>query len=188
MEPTNKQCVRHMREILAIFSRIDADTKEQGRAWYREEHDSLLIIAREARQPVRTVCACLAVLSPRCQWRRAKEALALVLAGRRPAGIFTRSVKKARRILTATSGIPINPRTAPKTWAFWRNLWRPCDPEPVTLDSWMFDAHGLPKNSGLRSYETLAEAYRTLAPELGLIPNQLQATVWLHIKERARHG
>jgi len=55
----------------------------------------------------------------------------------------------------------------------------------VTLDSWMFRAHGLPDSIRLGTYQALAEAYRSVASELGLIPNQLQAIVWLHIKQRS---
>jgi hypothetical protein len=82
--------------------------------------------------------------------------------------------------------LPIDPKTAPKTWAFWQNLWHPHDPTPVTLDVWMFRAHGLPVSARLGTYEALAEAYRSVAAEVGLIPNQLQAIVWLHIKTQPK--
>jgi len=76
----------------------------------------------------------------------------------------------------------IQPHQAPKTWAFWQNLWQPDDPEPVTLDSWMFRSHGLSVRANLCAYQALAQAYRRLAPQLGLLPNQLQAIVWLHAR------
>ena len=47
----------------------------------------------------------------------------------------------------------------------------------------MFQAHGLPAKTGLRTYNALADAYRTVARDLELVPNQLQAIVWLHVKE-----
>jgi hypothetical protein len=101
-----------------------------------------------------------------------------------PAGVFARNLTKAQEILARGSAVPIDPRTAPKTWSFWQNFWRPNDPEPVTLDSWMFRAHALPPGSGIRAYRAFAEAYRTVAQELGIVPNQLQATIWLHVKRR----
>jgi len=123
-------------------------------------------------------------LSPRCQWPRVKHACHELLAGNHPSGIFGHNLAKAEHILASRNGIAIDPATAPKTWAFWQNLWHPNDPNPVTLDSWMFRAHGLPVNAGIVSYRLLADAYRTVARDLGLVPNQLQATVWLHVKKR----
>ena len=33
-----------------------------------------------------------------------------------------------------------------------------------------------------QTYQGLADCYRSVAEELALVPNQLQATVWLHVK------
>jgi len=111
-----------------------------------------------------------------------KGACGQLLSGDVPSGIFGRSLAKADEILTSRHSDLIDPRQAPKTWAFWQNLWRPYNHYPVTLDSWMFQAHGLPANAGLRTYNALADAYRTVARDLELVPNQLQAIVWLHVK------
>jgi hypothetical protein len=172
-------------EIRLLYDRSDATTRVRGRRWYATEHAYAVCLSKSADRPVRLIAACLAVLSPRCQWPRVKAACEELLAGRTPAGIFNRNLAKARDILASHNGLPIYPDTAPKTWAFWQNLWRPDDPEPVTLDSWMFRAHGLSVRSGIRTYRALADAYRSAAGELGLVPNQLQATIWLHMKERA---
>jgi len=50
----------------------------------------------------------------------------------------------------------------------------------------MFRAHGLPASVRNARYQALAEAYRSAAAEFDLIPNQLQAIVWLHIKDHQR--
>jgi hypothetical protein len=100
-----------------------------------------------------------------------------------PRGLFRHNVAKARLILNSQNTAVIDPRQAPKTWAFWRNLWKPVDPAPVTLDSWMLRAHGLPANAGFASYRVLADAYRVVARDPGLVPNQVQATVWLYVKK-----
>jgi hypothetical protein len=177
-------CAEHVEHILDLYAQIDRPTRQEGIEWYWREHRALVAICRQNHKPVRIVSASLAVLSPRCQWPRAKAALVLVLAGRCPAGIFRRNVRNARAILSMSDGIPIDPVAAPKTWAFWRNLWRPDDPEPVTLDAWMFRAHALPPGSGIRAYRALAEAYRAVARGMHVVPNQLQAMIWLHAKRR----
>src|SRR6266516_693176 len=113
-------------------------TRSRHMPQIRTLYAAALLLAKTTGRPVRTICACLAVLSPRCQWPRVKSACAQLLAGNEPGGIFGHNVAKAEKILASPNGIAIDPQTAPKTWAFWQNLWRPHDPKPVTLDSWMF--------------------------------------------------
>jgi hypothetical protein len=172
----------HARQIRMLYNQTDAAVRRQGQDWYRREHHEARALAKATGLELRQVCVCLAVLSPRCQWSRVKRACGELLAGQRPAGIFGHNLRKAAGILRSQNGIAIDPRTAPKTWAFWQNLWHPNDPEPVTLDSWMFRAHGLPVSVSFKTYQVLADCYRTVAPEFSLRANQLQATVWLHLK------
>lgn len=174
----------HVVRIRALYAAIDKETRSRGQHWYHTEHAYAVSLARRTGLSVRAVCAVLAVLSPRCQWPRVKTACEEILKGRTPAGLFDHNLAKARAILASRNGIPIDANAAPKTWAFWQNLWHPDDPEPVTLDSWMFRAHDLPVNSRIRVYRALADAYRVVSRDLGLVPNQLQAAVWLHVKER----
>jgi hypothetical protein len=178
------QKYRVITQIGQLYREAPRTTRQSGCAWYIDEHRNAARLAKRARRPLRIVCACLAVLSPRCQWPRVKIACDELLSGRAPRGLLPHNVVKAQAILDADNTAVIDPVTAPKTWAFWRNLWKPNDPEPVTLDSWMLRAHRLPLSVGLRTYEALAEAYRSVAADLGLIPNQLQAVVWLHIKHK----
>jgi hypothetical protein len=173
-----------MAEIRLLYDQSDTAIRIRGWRWYATEHTYALGLARRTGYPLHLTCACLAVLSPRCQWPRVKNACNALLAGERPSGVFGHNLAKAAAILATGDITSLDPKTGPKTWAFWQNLWRPCDAEPVTLDSWMFRAHGLSVGSGIRTYRTLADAYRATAHDLALIPNQLQATIWLHMKER----
>jgi hypothetical protein len=174
----------HIARIRSFYDKASDSTKQRAHQWYQREHDYALWLARRTGYPPRIVCACLAVLSPRCQWPRVKGACGQLLSGDVPSGIFKRNQAKAKEILKSRRRDLIDPRRAPKTWAFWQNLWHPDDPEPVTLDAWMFRAHGLPPGSGVRVYRLLADAYRVVASDLGLVPNQLQAAIWLHTKAR----
>src|SRR5437867_9687536 len=129
---------RHTARIRALYETIDEVTKERGRAWYIQEHKEAARLAFDYGHSLRAFSACLAVLSPRCQWPRVKQSCRELLAGEMPAGLFGHNLAKARQILKTGNTDLIHPNRAPKTWAFWQNLWRPDDPEPVTLDSWMF--------------------------------------------------
>src|SRR5436190_10156276 len=118
----------HLAQLRTLYAAVGDSTRDHGRQWYTREHATALLIAKSTGQPVRTICACLAVLRPRCQWPRVKYACAQLLAGNEPRGIFGHNLAKAEHILASCNGIPIDPRTAPKTWAFWQNLWHPHAP------------------------------------------------------------
>ena len=173
---------RYIRQIRRRYARTTNITRRAGLAWYESEHQEIVRLARRTGYPIERVAACLAVLSPRCHWPHAKAACGKLLAGEETNGVFPHNLAKARAILAHGADHAIDPQTAPKTWAFWHNLWHPDDPEPVTLDAWMFRAHRLKINAGLATYRILAEAYRRAAEDLQLIPNQLQATIWLAAK------
>ena len=177
---------RHARRIESLYRATSADTRAAGLIWYEREHAYAATLARASGQPVASVCACLAILSPRCRWPRVKTACEALLAGHKPRGLLPHNLAKAVYVLERRNGIPIHRREAPKTWSFWQNLCDPKDPYPVTLDSWMLRAHDLPPKSGIGTYDALADAYRAVAHDLGLIPNQLQAVIWLHVKGQAR--
>lgn len=177
----------HLVRIHTLYEAIDKETQRQGKRWYKTEHAYAAHLARHNGHSLRTVCACLAILSPRCQWPRVRRVCEDLLHGRTPTGIFGHNLRKARRLLRENVASPIHPRQAPKTWAFWQNLWHPDDSYPVTLDAWMFRAHRIHPRANLSTYDALAEAYRIAAGDLGLIPNQLQAAIWLHTRMTLSH-
>ena len=175
----------HIRQIRTLYAETNSITRKTGGAWYRTEHAEIENLAKRTGHEPEIIAACLAVLSPRCQWPRVKAACEDLLSGATPSGIFRHNLEKARLILAARNAIPIDPLRAPKTWAFWQNLWRPNDPEPVTLDSWMFRAHGLHIKAGLTTYRSLAEAYRRTAGDLGLRTVRLLLLAFLLVLSRA---
>src|SRR5262245_66654641 len=124
-----EQCL-FRKQIRTLYDEADSNTKDEGRRWYECEHSEARALARKTNLDVRLVCACLAILSPRCQWPRVKRACAELLSGKQPAGIFGHNRNKATAILHAHNGVPIDPRQAPKTWPFWQNLCHPKNSEP----------------------------------------------------------
>ena len=146
---------RYMREIHRRYAMTTNSTKRAGLAWYASEHQEITRLAAHTGHSIECVAACLAVVSPRCHWPHAKAVCRKLLAGEETNGIFSHNLAKARAILAHGAAQAINPRSAPKTWAFWQNLWHPEDPEPVTLDAWVFRAHRLKINAGLATYRIL---------------------------------
>lgn len=93
--------------------------------------------------------------------------------------------------------------TALKTLNFWRNITHPSDPVPVTIDGHMFwcwkgvagGVKGDRKSNTVKLpgakvtpkvYHEIAGEVRGLARALGLIPNQLQAVLWITWKRLHR--
>jgi thermostable 8-oxoguanine DNA glycosylase len=73
-----------------------------------------------------------------------------------------------------------------KTWAFYRNLLEPNSSEEVTLDRHMvryFRDLGFSGYLTRRRYQELEGVIQEAAYELGVIPCQLQAAIWLAVKE-----
>jgi hypothetical protein len=68
----------HVRQI-RIIHETDTSTKQIGREWYEREQTEARSLAKASGLELRLVCACLAILSSRCDaggetgllWRRA---------------------------------------------------------------------------------------------------------------------
>jgi len=81
-----------------------------------------------------------------------------------------------------------------KTFNFFMNLLNPCNPNYVTIDGHMVSVW-LGRRILLKSkeasltakkYTLIAEDYKTVARELGILPNQLQAVCWMAWKRKHR--
>lgn len=102
-----------------------------------------------------------------------------------------RSVAKAMAI--AESENPAAHVTGQKVLSFYGNIADPAHSDDVTIDAW---AAGVAigrrlsnaEMSGLtaKQYARIAEQYRIVAAELGMVPSELQATCWCEIRGRAR--
>src|SRR5437879_6143619 len=97
----------HLAQIRSLYATAHDATREQGRQWYAREHAETLLLAKSTGRPVRQICACLAVLSPRCQWPRVKSACAQMLAGNQPRGIFGHNVAKAEKSSLRATACPL---------------------------------------------------------------------------------
>ncbi len=122
-----------------------------------------------------TACAIASQLSPAVRW---ETVLGDCYDPERAAtyGLFR------RRALTCLLEGPDRADWGPKTYAFWRNLAYPTrDTGQVTLDRHHARLHRIPEWTPKR-YELAAEEYRRAARTLGILPQQLQAIIWLDIR------
>jgi len=168
-----------------------------GMVWYPKGQE---IAGNTGRGDVRMGAGIIAALSPQKRWDlNIKIAEDMMRTGK--AGHTAQQVSQARRIREGEDPSAVLPMTK-KTGHFYRNLYNPSDPEPVTIDR---HAHASAVNKravsvggeepdlGLQTigrYNTFVNAHVAATHRLAdmgvTIPNQTQAIAW--VNWRRQHG
>jgi hypothetical protein len=168
-----------------------------GLQWYEEAHAHAEEIAETQGIGLEHAAAVLSLLSPGCPWERnIADAYGLTAFGTDYVGSVATYRSQAYKALSVLQGgtapsAAFNPNTAPKTYAFYRNILDPADPLPVTIDrhaarvalSGLWEPMSLVESQRILQhrgrYEGIAQAYREVGAQHGLFANQIQAVVWL---------
>lgn len=154
---------------------------EGGKAWYPTTHEWAAQFGN-----VEIGAGVIASLSPNSGWKR-NLALALkaLTDGHIDGGTLSRSVENANRILDGEHALDVLGPKALKTRAFYENIVNP-DGDAVTIDRHAHDI-ALGERYGNRNrpllqrvggYESIADAYRTVARSAGLPVAAVQAITW----------
>lgn len=162
--------------------------------WYSKAHAEAKRL-KEAYflRSVRHACGVISVLSPAVQWevnlRDAETACATRSGEEFSVSTYGTFKIKAESIRDGDDPAKwINPKTAPKTWAFYHCLWKPRNAHHVVIDRHALAAclgrNLTDKERGamLRKkggYETYSQVYRDAAKEVGILPLQMQAICWI---------
>ncbi len=187
-----------MTNLETILNEATPVQVDAGLNWYRVANQTCTRVARELDIPASRFIAAVAALSPGLRWdRNIDEARLLARAWRRSeelphVGVYgRRNVYKAVACLEGTDPLELfSERTSPKVRAFYR-----CILEPETCTDVVVDRHAYAaaynfvgprggsseKEAGkltLKRYQEIAELYRSLAQDAGLLPHQVQAVVW----------
>lgn len=178
----------------AYRQRSPHDT-HRGRHWYPAARRLVSRWARRYQLPRETVACVIAAISPQCDWPTNKRLARAILNGRDPAslsGALRVNLRKAWGIRATRAGLDTLARwfpTGSKVQAFARNL-AGDDHQAITIDRHAASAaYGRPMYTlslHPARYRVIAEAYRTVARELGVPPAQLQAIIW--VSWRRKHG
>lgn len=109
-----------------------------------------------------------------------------------PRGLGT-SIAKARTIAESESATAVG--YGQKTLSFFHNIVDPATSDDVTIDAW---AAGVALGRRLtnaemsklnaKQYARLAEQYRIVAGELGIVPSELQAVCWCELRNQTGWG
>ena len=178
------------------FNRATESEKVEGMLWYKDaqstasELSSIFDVSREVAAGV------ISALSPNNKWERNKLDAASVLSAVKSGApmesvkVCTYSVNKAKAFAIAKGELSIE-RTAPKTFAFAKNVGN-MDERYVTIDKWHLRAcqstsltpKKLSESCSAKQYKQIEEATFQVASEYGLKAYELQAIVWVTIRNR----
>jgi hypothetical protein len=173
-----------------------------GHNWYARANDYATSLAYECGKSVETTSAVISAVSPGITWYQNKliaRQLCLASVGnfsRELAvnfpmrGAYRRNANKAWNILQGKDPYKLmSPITGPKTFNFWHNIMEPSSKRYVTIDRHAYSiALGEKTTKAYRidakRYALVSDLYKQAAKDLGVIPCQLQATVWLAHRDR----
>lgn len=168
---------------------INTATPEQvkeGCEWYPSSHLECQDLSSAYGVPVEKVCGIVSTLSGNCHWET-NLARAQEFVSRGTTGTLKWQLDVCEQIMREEDlgAIPTILR-GPKMQDFYTNLLYPDDEHAVTVDRWVARAVGI-HESGLNGKyghektvrERIKSAIRDVASDLGWIPNQVQATIWV---------
>lgn len=173
-----------------------------GRNSYREIHRRCHQFAASTWVPVEKAIGVTAVISPIITWEEnIEQAEALCWessSGDKPNVAITAlpaNVAKARRILAGESALDVI--RGPKVWNFYWSIAHPDNPHTVCVDrhvaraAFGWDYGWRDTDTRLKSpgeYDTVAESVRRIAARHGMRALELQALLWLVMRENPRQG
>lgn len=172
-------------KLLRLFHQANTDQLSRGLSWFEEANAIASALAKLSGRGTEQAAGIIAALSPASKWERNLEEAQAVLLGTTTTHVtYPGNVKKAYDILAGQD--PMQVLGGRKVRAFYQLVMDPTDSytvcvdrhavRAVTLRAWTSDKE---EAQFLRyGYDRCADAYRTVSKGIGLLPHQLQATVW----------
>lgn len=184
---------KHLMELYSLSNEIE---RSQGMSWYEDARNFCCSVAATHAIPLEPVVAVVSLLSPRNKWDRNKlDAETLIAAEKKgdplesvTVATFNGNRQRAWDLLKLGKFNPDKIFKGQKTRAFYDNLIDP-DSDRVTVDTWAARAAYNTKANwmrsiGIREYRRLEAQYKTVAKAVKIKPYQLQAVVWVCIRNR----
>jgi len=184
-----------LRRLVEMYRSCDERTINTGRMWYDVARSEAQRLSQAYFLPTVATHAAgiIAVLSPAVQWEVNLRDAETVCAARKgdDVKVSTYGQFKTKAFAIRDGDSPtkwINPKTAPKTYAFWKCIVNPRNSKYVVIDRHALAAcHGKALSdkdrgrelSRVGRYGFYSECYREAAKQVGILPLQFQATVWL---------
>ena len=175
---------------------LSPDLHDKGLVWYKDAYEFTHRIAKKYGLDAYTVAVVLSRLSPTNKWARNKidceNLIIAYLLGKHPdeVKVCTYHANKVKAF-QAMEGIDIE-ESSPKTHAFAMNIAH-MSPDHVTIDRWHLRACVTRPREGVvkcvdsctnPQYKRIERVTAKLANELGIKGYELQAIIWVSIKNK----
>lgn len=193
--PARSESFNSYRYLLNI---ADTDLIKEGTIWYLKAHNEALNLAAEFDITLAMSAGIIARLSPSISWERNIIAARNLLAGKDTIEGYPNNVNIAKKIAAGEFGttdceVSLSfPSSSRKIFSFYHNLQYPNTSHHITIDRWMIrasmcreNARQLPTDSKVsqRVYDELSSRVITFGLDNNIHPLQLQAMIWLSIRE-----
>lgn len=184
------------KKIIHYYNLATDLQKREGKEWYKVGHNFCLRVAKENKIDHKTVAAIVSALSPANKWHlnliNAESLIRAYRRGEDPNAVsvttYNRCKKKAIEILETNAKKLAFTGTNYKTFCFFHNLAFPLS-NRVTIDRWVIRLLN-PRNKALalkgKRYLRVENEFTKAAKELGILPKELQAIVWIYIRDLPR--
>jgi len=188
-----------LKRLSAEWKKADDIDINEGIQAYFNYHKTMQAFADHYGHNLDVVTAAFCALSPNSDYKGNLRSLASVLDGINdgvnPGAITVSTYNHCKdRAIDYVLGRADfeDKKRGLKILNFYRNILRPYDPKPVTIDGHMIALHMGEELTmkeakvSRRGYERMAQDFRELAKRKGLLPNQAQATLWF-VRKRTRN-
>jgi hypothetical protein len=177
-----------MREkILKTISTLDQTNYQASLDWYFILHDYAKNLAERNNLTVMQAAGIISALSPMVMFTTNLRDAERFCATRSIANLATYKSQrmKALRILGAkTEKEILEILGGNKTKAFFLNIYKPKTSMDCTIDRWMVEFFGY-KNLTPKRYKDASQEIQKVAYEMGLMPHQVQALLWVGMRGKA---
>ena len=155
--------------------------------WYYKAHEFAKGLSLKHGIPLANVVGIISALSPSCRWEANKlQAEALIKGQHFGFTTYGSGVEKAIRLLSHDEpSAEFNEKTGAKTYNFYYNILQPDDPRYITIDRHAYYLATGQIYLGIHYalYKKVADHYKLHAKRNKLLPNQLQAALWVNHTE-----
>lgn len=164
--------------------------------WYFEIHDYCKTLSEHYNVPLVKVSSIMSALSVNTSVRNNVISLENFLKSNGNCKVTTYNTqkKKALAILNSSNNISLEEvkeilgkgkDSSLKTKSFFDNIYRPYTSQEVTVDLWMIRYFKVSGTLTPKRYRTIAKKIKDEANEIGILPHQLQAKIWIDIRGNA---
>ena len=184
-----------MKNLQRIFERTDDTSKAEGLEWYQQAHEFCKQVSLKYNVELPKVCGILSALSPATNWEANKrDCINLIKVNGNAYSkqfkftTYGQNVLKAQDIFRSVINPDnaFNPKTGAKTYNFYHNVLHPTNETYVTIDrhAYTIATNNVYKHLTPKQYGIVADHYRRSADKVKLLPNQLQAILWVSYRKQ----